>query len=233
MRGYSEFTFHRTDFSITSEEIGKWIGYPDQGVPPAIEEQIEAVLSEFMGLVEAKGGFQISENVVVESAQLKIGNSEFQTKKIITRAIRQASSMAVFACTIGEEACNWAKELIKEDPLRGYLADVSASLMAEKTAEKIQEKINEHAVARAEFISNRYSPGYCGWSVAEQHLLFSLLPDNFCGITLNENALMHPIKSVSGIIAIGKEIVKNPYECNICDVTDCIMSPTSKIASNE
>jgi cobalamin-dependent methionine synthase I len=100
--------------------------------------------------------------------------------------------------------------------------------MAEKVAEKIQDEIKQSAQGQAEAVSNRYSPGYCGWSVADQHLLFSFLPANFCGITLNESALMHPIKSVSGIIGIGKEMVKNPYQCNICDVTDCIMSPATK-----
>ena len=41
--------------------------------------------------------------------------------------------------------------------------------------------------------TNRFSPGYCGWHVNEQKLLFSLLPDNVCGITLNSSALMYPI----------------------------------------
>jgi hypothetical protein len=40
--------------------------------------------------------------------------------------------------------------------------------------------------------------------VAEQHKLFSLLPPGICGITLSDSALMHPIKSVSGITGIGK-----------------------------
>ncbi|MCK7538940.1 MAG: hypothetical protein MZV63_52410 [Marinilabiliales bacterium] len=47
-------------------------------------------------------------------------------------------------------------------------------------------------------ITNRFSPGYCGWDVAEQHKLFSFFKDNFCGITLTESALMNPVKSVSG-----------------------------------
>lgn len=223
-----EFSFAPSDFSITNQEVGRWIGYPDKEIPAAVESQIDEIISELMNLVDVRGGFRVSDNVEVDSTFLCIEESEFHTKKIITRAIRKASSMAIFTCTIGEGVSKWSSKLIKDDPLKGYLADVAASVMAEKTAEKIQEKIEQHAQKNEEFISNRYSPGYCGWSVADQHLLFSLLPAKFCGITLNENALMHPIKSVSGIIAIGKEIIKNPYQCNICDVTDCIMSPETK-----
>ncbi|MCK7517168.1 MAG: hypothetical protein MZV64_05325 [Ignavibacteriales bacterium] len=36
--------------------------------------------------------------------------------------------------------------------------------------------------------TNRFSPGYCGWHVSEQHNLFRLVPDNYCGITLNDIA---------------------------------------------
>ena len=222
---YSEYFFDPTDLPITSLELGRWIGYPEKGIPPAIKEQMDDVLSILIDLVDIKGGFGVTDNISFKSASLNIENIEFQTKKIISGSLNKATSIAIFACTIGETVNNWATRLIKDDVLKGYIADVAASVMAEKAAVKIQEMIEQYTQGQAASISNRYSPGYCGWSVSDQHRLFSLLPDNFCGITLNEAALMHPMKSVSGIIGIGKEIVKNPYQCNICDISDCIMSP--------
>jgi hypothetical protein len=70
-------------------------------------------------------------------------------------------------------------------------------------------------------ITNRYSPGYCGWDVSEQHKLFRLIPDNFCGIRLTESALMDPVKSNSGIIGIGESVKMNPYTCSLCDLKEC------------
>ena len=70
-------------------------------------------------------------------------------------------------------------------------------------------------------ISNSYSPGYCGWNVAEQHRLFALLPERPCGIELGRSALMKPEKSVSGIIALGREVEKRPYGCAICNRRNC------------
>jgi hypothetical protein len=70
-------------------------------------------------------------------------------------------------------------------------------------------------------ITNRYSPGYCGWDVSDQHKLFSLLPNNFCGIKLTENALMIPIKSVSAVIGIGKNVERKDYQCSICEIEFC------------
>jgi hypothetical protein len=57
--------------------------------------------------------------------------------------------------------------------------------------------------------------------VAEQHALFALLPPQFCGISLGESALMHPVKSVSGIIGVGPEVKYSDYLCDVCNVSDC------------
>jgi len=71
-------------------------------------------------------------------------------------------------------------------------------------------------------LSNRYSPGYCGWPVSDQHILFSLFPEGFCGIELNGSALMTPLKSVSGVIGIGPALRREEYDCGICDMQDCV-----------
>jgi hypothetical protein len=224
----AEYSFESTDISVTSAEVGSWIGYPNNKIPHAIKEKIDDTLAELLGIVDLKGGFGVKDGIIIEPKSVLIEGKEFQTKKIIARSLKKATSVAIFTCTVGEDVSKWASQSLKEDVVAGYIADVSASVMAEKVAEKVQKEIEKLAQSQAENISNRYSPGYCGWSVSDQHLLFSFLPNNFCGITLNEAALMHPIKSVSGIIGIGKEIVKNPYQCNICDITDCIMSPATK-----
>ena len=225
---FYEYAFGPTDLSINSKEIGKQIGYPEKGMPKDIKEKTDSILPDLIGLVDVKGGFAVSDNISFKPASLRIENADFQTKKIITSSLIKASSIAIFVCTIGEDVSNLASKLIKEDALQGYIVDVAASVMAEKAADKIQEKIRQFAKVQDKSVSNRYSPGYCGWPVSDQHLLFSLLPDNFCGISLNEAALMYPVKSVSGIIGIGKEIVKNPYHCSICDQKDCMMTPSTQ-----
>jgi len=74
-------------------------------------------------------------------------------------------------------------------------------------------------------ITNRYSPGYCGWVTSEQHKLFALLPKDICSIRLTESSLMLPIKSVSGFIGIGPNVRFNPYTCQLCE------APTASTAT--
>jgi hypothetical protein len=77
-------------------------------------------------------------------------------------------------------------------------------------------------------ISDRFSPGYCDWNVSEQHKLFNLLPESFCGIHLSESSLMNPIKSVSGIIGIGENLKQLGYQCYWCNDPNCIYGKTKR-----
>ncbi|KAB2838638.1 MAG: hypothetical protein F9K45_11080, partial [Melioribacteraceae bacterium] len=91
----------------------------------------------------------------------------------------------------------------------------------EACANALHEHIKEKMLRNNLKTTNRYSPGYCNWKVNEQHLLFSLLPKNFCGIKLTDSALMLPIKSISGIIGIGEKVKYSEYSCNECNIKDC------------
>ena len=74
-------------------------------------------------------------------------------------------------------------------------------------------KLENYVLPLGYGVSHPYSPGYCGWHVTQQKFFFSLLPEQPCGVRLSESSLMSPIKSVSGVIAVGERIVKRKYGC--------------------
>jgi len=115
------------------------------------------------------------------------------------------------------------------DLLKGYVYDVIGSEVVEAAADMMQEGLRKSMAALGKEITNRFSPGYCGWDVAEQHYLFSFFKDNFCGITLTESALMNPVKSVSGLIGIGEHVKYAPYQCHLCDDKNCIYRKKSQM----
>ena len=71
----------------------------------------------------------------------------------------------------------------ERDMLKGYIYDVAGSEIVEAAADLMQAEMSETALGEGKKITNRYSPGYCGWDVSEQHKLFSFFPDNFCKIS--------------------------------------------------
>ena len=136
---------------------------------------------------------------------------------------------AVFVCTAGPEINDRAKELNdKGELVEAYLIDILGSVMVEKAMDKIQEALRERMTVEGLKITNRYSPGYCDWNVSEQKMLFSFLPEKFCDITLSESCLMHPTKSVSGIIGIGEHVKFDKHVCHACSSVNCLYRNTTR-----
>jgi cobalamin-dependent methionine synthase I len=136
---------------------------------------------------------------------------------MISAQMQAATSVAVFVCTLGKAISDWSQDLhTKGDSIKGYLVDVLASVTIEKAVDSIHDQLEKKMADRKLGVTNRYSPGYCDWPVSDQHDLFSLLPEDFCGIRLTESAMMVPVKSVSGIIGIGPGVERVDYQCKNC-----------------
>ena len=106
--------------------------------------------------------------------------------------------------------------------VRIFITNSIGSIIAEKAADAMEEALQAFIDKTGWKHTNRFSPGYCGWHVSEQQRLFSLFPTaNPCGIRLTDSSLMIPIKSVSGIIGIGKNVRHLDYSCGLCDYSKC------------
>ena len=105
--------------------------------------------------------------------------------------------------------------------MQEFLLDSLGSAIAEAVVREVCSKVENYVLPLGYGVSHPYSPGYCGWHVTQQKFLFSLLPERPCGVRLSESSLMSPIKSVSGVIAVGERIVKRKYGCELCGKADC------------
>lgn len=153
---------------------------------------------------------------------LTIENFHFELGPIIYRDLKEASELFVFVCTIGKIVEEKIHKLFsKGDSLNAFILDRIASELVDSTADLLEQKIQSDFLKTGYNLTNRYSPGYCGWSVSEQQKLFSLLPDKFCGVQLTKSSFMIPIKSISGIYGAGYNLVRKDYHCEICDDEFC------------
>jgi hypothetical protein len=201
------------------------MGYSPGTAPEPVSELIREVSEELMPLEEVRSEYRIFENVTSSPGDktIEVDGVVFAVKPIIFRQIKDAEKVALFICTAGPEVGLRSRRSMKEgDLLRGYVYDVIGSEVVENAADRMQEELRLAVAVGGLKITNRFSPGYCGWDVAEQHKLFSFFPDNYSGITLTESALMNPVKSVSGVIGIGREVLYAPYQCHLCEDKNCI-----------
>jgi Vitamin B12 dependent methionine synthase, activation domain len=219
------FQFDFNDLSLSSSDIESVLGYNEGDNREFVKSLIEEILEESREISKIRAQFTIFNNIHLDdnSKSFGINNIRFHVKKTVYGQMKKSESIAVFLCTAGEEIGSRSRKAMKErDLLKGYIYDVIGSEIVESVADILQAEIELTALDSGKKITNRYSPGYCGWDVDEQHKLFELIPDNYCGIRLTPSALMDPIKSISGIIGIGKNVKSNPYTCMKCDQNDCV-----------
>ena len=147
---------------------------------------------------------------------------DFEMGKIIERQLQGSEAYALFICTCGLEYEAYQQRLKAEnDMVRVFIADALGSVIAEKCADEMEKNLQESIEKLDWHHTNRFSPGYCGWHVSQQQKLFPLFEGETCGVRLTESSLMLPIKSVSGIMGVGKEVRRLDYTCGLCQFEKC------------
>jgi hypothetical protein len=218
------FTPSFRELSVNRALVESDLGYPAGEAPEMIKEIIDEILPLIPLRIALQCGYGIlpAGSVEIASGTVSFNGLEFATGPIITSQLKRSTSLALFVATAGPRLEQWSGELMAGgDMMRGYIVDAIASEYVEQASVWLEKRIAGHVESRGWKITNRYSPGYCDWAVSEQHKLFSLLPEKFCGITLTESALMVPIKSMSGIIGLGPDVERGAFQCSICDLKDC------------
>ncbi|MGD0340256.1 MAG: vitamin B12 dependent-methionine synthase activation domain-containing protein [Bacteroidales bacterium] len=219
------FQFDFKDLKLTVLQIEKVLGYSDKKSEVHFSDLIEKTLGEAEEVSTIKAEYRIFDDVVFNDVDktVSVNDITFEIRKIVYGQLKKSESAALFLCTAGVEIGRMSRQAMKDgDLLGGYIYDVVGSEIVEAAADLMQADLERAMASSGRRITNRFSPGYCGWDVSEQHKLFQLIPGTYCGIRLTDSALMDPEKSVSGMIGIGKNVRHLPYTCSICDMKDCI-----------
>lgn len=225
-----EFKFSFNDLNVSSMDIEELLG-TDGEAPEPFPQLIEKGLQEAPEYCEIRGGIKIFSPVLTDTKNntVKLEHQTFRTAKIVAIQLKNATSAALFTCTAGKGISDYARRVTAEgDPMYSYVLDVIGSVTVDKAMDLIQDALQEKMKQKELGISDRFSPGYCEWNVADQQKLFSLLPENFCGVKLSDSSLMDPIKSVSGIIGIGHGLKQKGYQCHWCNDLNCIYGKTKR-----
>ena len=219
-----ELTFNSEDISLDLAEIEYSLGYDSGAIPDTFINFINELTPQVLNLCEIRIGYKVIKLAInnIKKKGLKINDVYLNTDKIVARNLNKSEMILVFVSTLGYGIEKWIDQITAAgDRMKSYFVNTIASNVVENATELFHDYVVHKMKLDGYFVTNRYSPGYCNWNVAEQKILFSLLPPNFCGVSLNNSAMMQPVKSISGIIGIGKKVKYSDYMCNVCTSNDC------------
>ena len=190
---------------------------------PRIAQRIEEIVSEAQRCLKPRGTYALYAVTGRTPRSLQLGDATISGN--IGEFLAHTDRLAVFVVTVGETISHLAADAGHSgDVFAAWVTDALGSWAAEAAADALMERIRPH-LRDQEALTLRYSPGYCGMDIAQQRVLFQLLRADAVGVSLLHSLLMHPLKSISGIVGIGpKEAVSsNRSPCDYCAQVGCHM----------
>ncbi len=229
IRSTHDFGF--SDLMLEVIQVEDFVGHKSEDSNESLTSVISRVLDDSRRICSLKAEYTLFEDVGFNDAgkTITVNDVIFEVGDTVYAHLRDSECIAVFMATAGAEiALMSSREMKDGDILAGYIFDVVGTMAVERAAELMQTDLEKSIAFRGLKVTNILSPGYCGWNVAEQHKLFSLVPDNYCGIKLTDAALMEPVKSLSGLIGAGRNAGRHRYSCSLCDMENCIYRRTGR-----
>jgi hypothetical protein len=199
------------DIIPASKDVFNHQGIPEDSVIP---DHIFSLFEDAVIVFKEKAiPVAVIKNVTVsEFDNIFKGERKNEDKAPLENIFPHADNLALFALTLGIEIVDAINDLFnKKDFAPGAMLDSVASMATDKSVEVLEaylyKDLSERNLTKSDSIVLGYSPGYCGWDLSGQKILFKHLNPEEIGITINESFLMSPLKSVSGVLVHGdKEI---------------------------
>ena len=224
-RSFQTYRYPLREVIPSLDELARYLHMEGDTEHPAYDYMRERLAELTSSDLEAVGGYVLGrvEHLDVASGRLTVEGFEFECGAQVCGYLKGAEEAAFFLCTAGALFSDEAHRLNAEGEfLEAYIIDSIGSLAVERAMDKIHKALEQEQAERGLKITNRYSPGYCNWPLKDQRPLFDFVGENPTAIALSESCLMHPIKSVSGVIGIGATARRRAYGCVICQNKTCI-----------
>ena len=220
------YGFSVEDLGLSKACIEYAMGFSPGDTPSPFDEIIDRTLLEAEEHSSIKGAVIEIPKILPDHSQgiILFDHTKLHTGTRITTLLEDAESMICFIITAGKGIEKWMQQCMQQqDTYSSYVIDVVGSEMVDLAGLQLQNLVERQKAKAGLAITDMYSPGYCNWPVSDQETIFSFFPEGCCGITLTESLLMDPIKSISGIMGVGKKVVRNRENyCSHCNQTECI-----------
>lgn len=208
--------------NIDREEVLRYQGYskkkvkkPNQDVLRITEEEI----NRGYNLFKSQGIYSLIEIIGLTSkGKINLENElVFRFPKSTIDQLNGANYLLIGVVTIGDFLEKKVSELFSQGEYPRALAlDAVGTVAVEDFSRRVRKLARQEAKEQNFKTSRHFSPGYGGWEVSQQEIIFKNIPANNIGVELTKGCMMLPQKSLSWVIGAGKEMIIFTEKDNSC-----------------
>jgi hypothetical protein len=208
---------------IDLDLLWRFEGVASEGRQPsrASKRMAARLLPEALNLARPTAYYQEFAVRTAQKKRLELEGGACFSGGLVAHLLGGAQEMIVLVCTLGGALENRASQYFAEGyPARGYLLDGLGTVALGMLAERARREIEISAQARGLQASTPISPGHADWVLAEQRVLFDLLPGRETGVSLTDSYLMTPRKSLSMVMGLGPQMITHEEgtQCQYCSL---------------
>lgn len=210
--------------AVNRSEIYRYLGYGANVPDGAVRALVDGILSELFGVIKPKNIYRLYD-CRTDKEYVMVGDWKIRSANLAGN-LAQCNTAALLAATLGIEADKLLQRYEVVNMAKASIVQACAAACIEAYCNLIQENIRLDAQNKSGvplFIRPRFSPGYGDLPIETQKDIFYILDcTKRIGLTLTQNLLMYPTKSVTAFIGL----TNNPQNCHIekcrrCGKTDC------------
>ena len=207
------------DLEINREEVLRYLGYKGQDIDENMASIIEECREEIKKVITPRVIYTYKnikpnkEGVEVDTTNLILRGDD------IREHLKNSNECVLMAVTLGNEVEKKTRLYEKINLTKALILDACATTAVEEICDIVEDRVKEEAVVSGMDITFRYSPGYGDLPLdVQSSFLRALDAQKKIGLTVSENNLLFPRKSVTAIIGIVNQgIKKKEKSCKECN----------------
>ncbi len=208
----------------------RYLGYNNNDVgnkelPYVIEEQVARAIQAASKMVKPQVSYDIFDFTLdEENKRIIFTDNIYFSDEYIFKNLKGADEILLAILTLGDVIENESADCFAcKDYLMGMIYDAIGSVALNELKRNFFEMLCKKVCAEKKGITRGFSPGSGRWDIRDQAHIFKLVDTKSIGVTLKESMMMKPVKSLSVVYGIGKNLAipDSEHECEDCDLINC------------
>lgn len=206
-----------------TREAVRYLGYGKHAIDDRTSALLIQSFAELEEVVHERFVYRIFDLQPKEQGRLKIGTMDIKSSNL-GRNLKGCGETVVFGATLGIGVDRLIKKRTVTDMASVVVLQACAAAMLEEYCDQCQEKLAEEFAAEGKYLRPRFSPGYGDFDIRHQGELLQMIgAAKRAGISMTENSMLIPTKSVTALIGISDTKLPCHREgCEACEKRDCL-----------
>lgn len=210
--------------NLNKLEILRYLGYNNQTIDPSTATLLDQCILETNQISQKR--FVYHTYIIERSAHiLGLKDTIFTTdSRDIANLLTQSDQCTLMAASLGLEVDQKIAYYAKFDLTKSLILDACASTAVEVLCDEVEDKVRLEAHEHGYHITSRFSPGYGDLPITLQQDFANVLQTYpKIGLTVTENSIMLPRKSVTALIGWQREkCPATTHKCTLCAQINCL-----------